>query len=137
MAYRHDGFFYAMDTYREYQYLNELWSRGSRALEGLGVSGFWQDRPVLVTGATGLVGAWLTRRLLNAGADVVCLVRDWVPQSELVRTGTLDRVKVVRGDVRDRDTCRAHARRVRNRHGDSPGGADHRGHRQPESGFDI
>jgi glucose-1-phosphate cytidylyltransferase len=28
MAYRHDGFFFAMDTYREYQYLNELWSRG-------------------------------------------------------------------------------------------------------------
>lgn len=26
MAYRHDGFFYAMDTYREYQFLNELWA---------------------------------------------------------------------------------------------------------------
>jgi glucose-1-phosphate cytidylyltransferase len=29
MAYRHDGFFYAVDTYREYQYLNELWASGS------------------------------------------------------------------------------------------------------------
>ena len=28
MAYRHDGFFFAMDTYREYQYLNELWEQG-------------------------------------------------------------------------------------------------------------
>ena len=28
MAYRHDGFFYAMDTYREYQYLNEVWTTG-------------------------------------------------------------------------------------------------------------
>lgn len=27
MAYRHDGFFYAMDTYREYLELNELWKR--------------------------------------------------------------------------------------------------------------
>jgi len=26
MAYRHDGFFFAMDTYREYLYLNELWN---------------------------------------------------------------------------------------------------------------
>jgi glucose-1-phosphate cytidylyltransferase len=26
MAYRHDGFFYAMDTYREYQQLNDLWT---------------------------------------------------------------------------------------------------------------
>jgi len=64
---------------------------------------FWQDRPVLVTGATGLVGAWLTRRLREAGADVVCLVRDWVPQCELVRAGLIERIKVVRGDIRDRD----------------------------------
>lgn len=64
---------------------------------------FWRDRPVLVTGATGLVGAWLTRRLRDAGADVVCLVRDWVPQCELVRSGLIDHVKVVRGDIRDRD----------------------------------
>lgn len=28
VAYRHDGFFYAMDTYREYKYLNELWAAG-------------------------------------------------------------------------------------------------------------
>ena len=27
MVYRHDGFFYAMDTYREYQLLNEMWDR--------------------------------------------------------------------------------------------------------------
>ena len=65
--------------------------------------GFWRDRPTLVTGATGLLGSWLTRRLAESGADVVCLVRDWVPQSELVRSKTLERVKVVRGDVRDRD----------------------------------
>src|SRR5436190_17389454 len=61
---------------------------------------FWLDRPTLVTGATGLVGGCLVRRLLEAGADVVCLVRDWVPQSELVRGGLLEQVKVVRGDVR-------------------------------------
>ncbi|HEY0376108.1 MAG TPA: GDP-mannose 4,6-dehydratase [Pyrinomonadaceae bacterium] len=62
---------------------------------------FWQDRPVFVTGATGLVGGWLVRRLVASGADVVCLVRDWVPQSELIRSGAIESVKVVRGDVRD------------------------------------
>jgi len=62
---------------------------------------FWRDRPVLVTGATGLVGSWLTKRLVTSHAEVVCLVRDWVPQSELVRGGTIGRVKVVRGDVQD------------------------------------
>ncbi len=62
---------------------------------------FWRDRPVLVTGATGLVGGWLVRRLLELRAGVVCLVRDWVPQSELVRSGLLERAATVRGDVRD------------------------------------
>jgi CDP-glucose 4,6-dehydratase len=62
---------------------------------------FWLDRPTLVTGATGLIGGWLVRRLVEQGSDVVCLVRDWVPQSELARTGLLETVKVVRGDVRD------------------------------------
>lgn len=63
---------------------------------------FWQDRPTIVTGATGLLGSWLVRRLLELGADVVCLVRDWVPQSDLVRADAIERVKVVRGDVDDR-----------------------------------
>ncbi len=62
---------------------------------------FWRDRPTFVTGATGLVGSWLIKRLLAARADIVCLMRDWVPQSELVLAGDLERVKVVRGDVRD------------------------------------
>jgi CDP-glucose 4,6-dehydratase len=65
--------------------------------------GFWLDRPTFVTGGTGLVGSWLVRCLVGAGADVVCLVRDWVPQSELVRTKWIERVKVVRGDIRDRE----------------------------------
>ena len=65
---------------------------------------FWLDRPTFVTGGTGLVGSWLVRRLIDAGADIVCLVRDWVPQSELVRAKLIDQVKVVRGDVRDRET---------------------------------
>ena len=64
---------------------------------------FWRDRPTFVTGGTGLVGSWLVRSLVEAGADVVCLVRDWVPQSELVRSRYIDKVKVVRGDIRDRD----------------------------------
>lgn len=65
------------------------------------MSGFWLDRPTLVTGGTGLVGGWVVRRLLRAQADVVCLVRDWVPESEFVRGGLLQQVKTVRGDVCD------------------------------------
>ncbi len=62
---------------------------------------FWLDRPIFVTGGTGLVGSRLVQRLVDCKADVVCLVRDWIPQSELVRTGLIERVKSVRGDIRD------------------------------------
>jgi len=74
-----------------------------RSMENMVARTFWQDRPTFVTGGTGLVGSWLIRRLVQAGADVVCLVRDWIPQSELVRAGYIEKIKVVRGDVRDRE----------------------------------
>ena len=64
----------------------------------------WSDRRVLVTGATGMVGSWLTRRLVDANAYVVALVPDWDPQSELIRSGTIDRVNVVNGRLEDYDT---------------------------------
>ena len=71
---------------------------------GLRPSSFWLDRPTFVTGGTGLVGSWLIQRLVNAGAVVVCLVRDWVPQSEIVRTGLIEQVKVVRGNICEQAT---------------------------------
>lgn len=71
-------------------------------MEGLALMpAFWRDRRTFVTGATGLLGSWLVRRLLEQGADVVCLVRDWVPQSEFVGAKMIERVNVIRGDVRD------------------------------------
>ena len=64
----------------------------------------WKNRRVLVTGATGLVGGWLVRDLLAKGADVVALARDWDPQSELIRSGDVNRVTVVNGVVEDLGT---------------------------------
>ncbi len=43
----------------------------------------WRNRNVFVTGATGLVGSWLTRFLVEEGAVVTALVRDAVPRSIL------------------------------------------------------
>jgi CDP-glucose 4,6-dehydratase len=74
---------------------------GTATLEGLGMNKFWIDRPTLVTGATGLVGGSLVRKLTERKAEIVCLIRDWVPQSELVISGLIEKVKVVRGDVCD------------------------------------
>ena len=70
-------------------------------MESMVDKNFWLDRPVLVTGGTGLLGSWLVQRLAGTGADITCLVRDWVPQSELVKSGLFSQVKVVRGDIRD------------------------------------
>lgn len=61
----------------------------------------WRDRPVFVTGGTGFLGGWLVRALADAGAEVVVLVRDWVPRSQLLDGPLRDRVVLVHGDVRD------------------------------------
>ena len=60
---------------------------------------FWLDRPVFVTGCTGILGSWLTIALVDAGAAVTGLIRDEVPFSHLRRSGYQNRIRVVRGDV--------------------------------------
>ena len=58
-------------------------------------------RSVLVTGAYGLLGSWLTKALLEQGARVTVLRRDDAPASALTLEGSEARCTVVRGDVRD------------------------------------
>jgi len=65
------------------------------------VNEFWRGRPVLVTGASGLLGSWLVMGLCDLGADVVCLVRDLVPRSLLRLSGSLDRVTAAHGELED------------------------------------
>ena len=64
---------------------------------------FWLDRRVFVTGATGLLGSWLCRALTDAGADVVVLIRDWVPESEFFQNDAFSSATVVRGDLVDEE----------------------------------
>lgn len=61
----------------------------------------WSSERVLVTGATGIVGSWLCRELIDRGAYVVALVRDPDPQSDLYRSGDVGRVTVVSGPLED------------------------------------
>lgn len=62
---------------------------------------FWNDRRVFVTGATGMVGFWLVKDLLAAGARVVALVRDPDPQSGFFRSGDYRQVSLVQGNIED------------------------------------
>jgi CDP-glucose 4,6-dehydratase len=73
-------------------------------VEGLELSMDWKERRVFVTGASGIVGSWLVKRLLADGAYVAVLVRDWDPQSELIRSGDVQRTAVVSGRLEDYDT---------------------------------
>ena len=65
------------------------------------MSKFWRSRRVFLTGATGLIGGHLTAALLDLGADVVALTRDWVPQTLFARENLAARVAVVHGDCTD------------------------------------
>jgi len=62
---------------------------------------FWEDRRTLVTGCTGILGSWLTMALVDRGADVLGLVYEENPRSELVRSGYMGQVTVLRGSVTD------------------------------------
>ncbi|HRF98705.1 MAG TPA: NAD-dependent epimerase/dehydratase family protein, partial [Aggregatilineales bacterium] len=58
---------------------------------------FWHERRVLITGAGGLVGAWLCKYLYQQGAFVVGMIHHPNPQSELYRSGVAGRITVAQG----------------------------------------
>jgi CDP-glucose 4,6-dehydratase len=61
----------------------------------------WSRRRVFVTGASGIVGSWLVKRLVREGAYVVALIHDWDPQTELIRSGDIAKVHVVNGALEE------------------------------------
>ena len=56
---------------------------------------------ILVTGASGFTGGWLTEHLLDAGAAVTTLLHDVDPQSRFVTRGLERRVAKVYGSILD------------------------------------
>src|SRR5687767_12616772 len=62
---------------------------------------FWRGKTVLVAGATGFLGGWLVRRLLEYGAHVVTLVRSDKPDSQFFMDTLNTCVSVERGSVAD------------------------------------
>lgn len=70
-------------------------------MEGLEIMRRWKGRSILVTGATGIVGSWLVKELLAAGARVTALILDADPQSELYRSGDIQYTSVVSGKLQE------------------------------------
>ena len=60
---------------------------------------YWMDRNVLITGCTGFLGGHLTQQLIENEANVIGLVRDRVPRSDLFRAGLDKKITVVSGEL--------------------------------------
>jgi CDP-glucose 4,6-dehydratase len=54
-----------------------------------------------VTGGAGFLGAWVVRKLLLRGANVVCLLHERSLRTDIIGYDAVPRVRIVRGDIRD------------------------------------
>src|SRR5262245_38387145 len=84
--------------------IGESLGQRHRTVEGLGMSPpstHWTARRVLVTGASGFVGSWVVKALLERQAEVSALVREVDYRSELVRSGAVRQLSVVNGCLED------------------------------------
>src|SRR3989344_2359622 len=62
---------------------------------------FWKNRWVLVTGAGGFKGSHLVEKLIEMGANVVCLIRDYDPKSYFETQNLGKKSIIVIGDLKD------------------------------------
>ncbi|MGG7144901.1 GDP-mannose 4,6-dehydratase [Clostridium nigeriense] len=65
------------------------------------VNKFWNNKNVFVTGGTGFLGSYLVKKLVNYGANVTILVRDYIPQSNIYIGEEYKKVNVVHGVLED------------------------------------
>lgn len=70
------------------------------------MSQHFEDKRVLVTGAGGFIGSWLTEELLNSGANISVLVDKEGPIGNAGITHILDKVKVFYGDITEPETLK-------------------------------
>ncbi len=66
----------------------------------------WKSKNVFLTGATGLLGSWLTKLMIDEGGNVICLNRDITPKSIVWSSSSefnyiKDRLTVVQGRLED------------------------------------
>ncbi|OYV49457.1 MAG: hypothetical protein B7Z77_07955 [Acidocella sp. 20-58-15] len=62
---------------------------------------FWQGKKVLITGATGFLGGWVVRQLLEQGVDIIAISRRPRPNSQFELAGFDRRTTIIRGTAED------------------------------------
>lgn len=65
------------------------------------VKNYWKNKNVFIAGATGFLGSWLTKYLLEENSNITALVRDWVPKSKLISDDSISKINIVRGNLED------------------------------------
>ena len=70
-------------------------------MENIIKKSFWNDKNIFITGCTGFLGSWLTKSLLEKSGNVIGLIRDWVPKSNLILQDSISKINTVRGEVED------------------------------------
>ena len=65
------------------------------------MSNFWKGRNVFITGGDGFIGSWLTKALVEKGANVICLIRDIAQHGGLTLHKLNNSVEMVFGSVTD------------------------------------
>ena len=62
---------------------------------------FWNDKNVFLTGGTGFLGSYIAKSLINKGSNLIVLVRDRVPKSNLFTSKEYENITFVTGDLTD------------------------------------
>ena len=62
---------------------------------------YWKQRNVFITGVTGFLGSWMTKYLVEMDANVIGLIRDWVPKSKLINDQYINKINSARGNIED------------------------------------
>lgn len=63
----------------------------------------WTGKKVLITGATGFIGSWLTEELINKGATVSVLIKKDDPLGTDAIKHLIDSTTQIYGDIRDKE----------------------------------
>ncbi|WP_207643686.1 GDP-mannose 4,6-dehydratase [Desnuesiella massiliensis] len=67
------------------------------------MTSFWKERNVFITGCTGFLGSYMSKKLVELGANVTGLVRDTIPKSNLYVGDHYKKMNIVQGSLEDYD----------------------------------
>ncbi|MGG2937766.1 GDP-mannose 4,6-dehydratase [Bacillus pacificus] len=62
---------------------------------------FWKNKNVFVTGCTGFLGTYVVKALVNSGASVTGLIRDYVSKSGIYQQHLYKKINIVHGSLED------------------------------------